>query len=73
MRLEVRQIGNSFGVLFPKKLLEELHVGKGDSLYVLKSEDGVTLTSYDPNFDKIMRAYNNFSKKYKNTLKALSK
>lgn len=73
MRLEVRKIGNSFGVIFPKKILEELRVTEGDSLYAIESEDGVTLTSFDPDFDKVMQAYDKFSKKYKNTLKALSK
>jgi len=73
MRLEVRKIGNSFGVIFPKKILDELRVTEGDSLYAIESEDGVILTSYDPDFDKMMMAYDNFSKKYRNTLKALSK
>lgn len=73
MKLEIRQIGNSFGVIFPKKIMDDLHVSQGDSLYVLETEDGITLTPYDPHFDDVMKAYDSFSKRYRNALKELAK
>jgi antitoxin MazE len=73
MKLEIRQVGNSYGVILPKKIMDELHVGKGDSLYVLEVEGGISLTPYDPHFDDVMEAYDGFSKKYRNALKKLAK
>lgn len=73
MKLEIRQIGNSFGVILPKKIMDDLHVNQGDSLYVLETENGITLTPYDPHFDEVMDAYDSFSKRYRNALKELAK
>lgn len=73
MKLEIRQIGNSFGVILPKKIMDDLHVNQGDSLYVLETENGITLTPYDPHFDEVMEAYDSFSKRYRNALKELAK
>lgn len=62
MELKITQIGNSLGVILPKELLAKLKVGKGDSLHVLDTQDGVELTPYDPELaeqmdvlDQVMR------------------
>lgn len=73
MRLEVRKVGNSLGVLLPKQIIHDMHLKKGDELYVLEVEDGITLTPYDPNFDKAMAAYDEFAHRYRNALKELAK
>lgn len=54
MQLKITTIGNSVGVILPKELLEKLRVGKGDSLQVLEVPGGITLTSYNEQFDKQM-------------------
>jgi putative addiction module antidote len=60
--LKITQIGNSLGVILPKDLLARLKVGKGDSLHVLETKDGVELTPFDPEMaeqmevlDRVMR------------------
>ncbi|MDO8955030.1 MAG: hypothetical protein Q7V63_09310 [Gammaproteobacteria bacterium] len=73
MKLEIRKIGNSFGVILPKQLLESLHVGQGDNLYAMENQSGVMLTPYDPHFDDAIAAYDKFSKQYRNALKKLAK
>lgn len=50
MELKVTQIGNSLGVILPKELLAKLKVGKGDSLHVLETKDGIEVTPFDPEF-----------------------
>ena len=40
--LKLRAIGNSVGVVLPKELLAELGVGKGDTLSVVRTPDGIT-------------------------------
>jgi putative addiction module antidote len=73
MKLEVRKIGNSVGVILPKQLTDKLHAVEGDLLNVIESPEGVILTPYDPDFDNAMKAYAKFSKKYKNALRELAK
>lgn len=73
MKLEVRKIGNSVGVILPKQLTDKLHAAEGDLLNVIESPEGVILTPYDPDFDNAMKAYAKFSKKYKNALRELAK
>jgi antitoxin MazE len=73
MKIEVRRIGNSYGVILPKQLIESLHVKQGDTLYAIENDNGVTLTPYDPEFEKAMRAYDKFSHRYKNALRELAK
>ena len=48
--LKITTVGNSAGVVLPKELLETLRVGKGDTLYVLETPNGIELTPYDPDF-----------------------
>lgn len=49
--LKLRAIGNSVGVLLPKRLLAQLGVGKGDRLHVVKTERGIELRPYDSVFE----------------------
>ncbi|HLA10048.1 MAG TPA: AbrB/MazE/SpoVT family DNA-binding domain-containing protein [Pyrinomonadaceae bacterium] len=42
--LKVTTVGNSVGVILPRELLERLRVGKGDSLYVVETKNGIELT-----------------------------
>ena len=56
MELKVTQIGNSLGVILPKELLAKLKVEKGDSLHVLETKDGATLTPFDPELAEQMDA-----------------
>ena len=47
MKLKVTTVGNSTGVILPKELLEKLRVGKGDTLFVTDTANGVELSPYD--------------------------
>ena len=46
--VKITTIGNSVGIILPKEVLNRLHVEKGDSLYVLETPDGITLTPVRP-------------------------
>jgi putative addiction module antidote len=74
MKLEVKKIGNSTGVILPKELLARLKLEKGDWLYVSETADGgLRLTPYDPTFEKGMRAARKAMKTYRNALAELAK
>ena len=71
--LKLRRIGNSVGAILPKEILDRLHVGEGDELFVYDTPDGVVITPYNPEFEKSMEAFNRTRKKYRNALRQLSK
>ena len=54
--LKITTVGNSLGVILPKELLERLRVGKGDSLYVIETKQGIELTPYNPEFARQVEA-----------------
>lgn len=42
--VKLTTIGQSLGVVLPPELLKRLQVGKGDSLYVVETPEGIELT-----------------------------
>ena len=74
MKLQVKKIGNSTGLILPKELLSELDIKQGQWLYVTSLPDGgVRLTPYDPDFEKVMSVVDDLMAEYRDTLKALAK
>ena len=71
--LKLTQIGNSLGVVLPKELLAKLKVGKGDILFVTDAAQGVTLTPYDPEFERQMALARQIAKKRRDVLRVLAK
>mgnify|MGYP006203441285 CR=1 FL=1 len=53
-KLKLTQIGNSVGIVIPKDLLAKLRVGKGDSITVTETPDGLHLTPWDDEFARQM-------------------
>ena len=71
-RLKVRKIGNSYGVTLPKDVLEFLGVREGDELFSIRTADGVELTRYDPDFEQVLEASQDFMRRYPNAMKKLA-
>jgi len=73
MKVEVKKIGNSTGILLPRELLSELSIKQGQSLYVTSLPGGgVRLTPYNPDFEKAMTVVDEIIDEYRDTLKALA-
>lgn len=70
--LKVTTIGNSVGVILPKEILERLRVGKGDSLFVTETRQGIELTPYDPEFAGQMAAAERVMREDRDALKKLT-
>jgi antitoxin MazE len=70
--ITLRQAGGSVTATLPKDMAERLHLGPGDRMYVIETEDGVLLTPYDPHFDEAMQAFAEVRREYRNTLKKLA-
>ena len=43
MKIEIKKIGNSTGVILPKELLARLHLKQGDWLFVTELPDGALM------------------------------
>lgn len=70
--LKVTTVGNSVGVILPKEILERLRVGKGDSLYVIETKNGIQLTAYDPAFAQQVEIAERVMREDRDALKKLA-
>lgn len=72
--LKVRKFGNSVGVILPKEVVNRLHTGEGNRLFLIEAAQGdYRLTPYDPAFEKKMAKAEDIIDRYRNTLHVLAK
>jgi putative addiction module antidote len=72
--LQIKKIGNSLGLIFPKELLARLKLKEGDKLHIVEqTERGIRLSPYDPKHAKAMDIARRSFRKYADTFKALAK
>ncbi len=71
--LKLTAIGNSVGVILPKKMLARLGLAKADVLHAIETEDGIRLTASDPDFEAQMTVARGLMKKWHNVLRELAK
>ena len=74
VKLKVRKIGNSLGVVLPKEVIARLSTRDGAALYLTESPDGTyRLTPHDPAFAAKMAKAEDIISRYRNTLHTLSR
>ena len=74
MKLEIKKIGNSTGLILPKELLAKLNLAQGQWVYATEAADGgLRLTPYDPTFERGMEIAERAMKTYRNALAELAK
>lgn len=74
VELKVRKFGNSLGVVLPKEVIQRLHTGEGEPLFLMEGADGgYRLTAHDPDFEAKMAKAEDIMSRYRNTLHVLSK
>lgn len=74
MKIEVKKIGNSTGLILPKEFVSRLNLSQGDWLHVTENADGsVRLSPYDPSFEEGMKIAEKAMKTYRNALAELAK
>lgn len=73
MKLKVRQIGNSTGVIFTKEILSRLRVEAGGELFVTETSDGIKLSPYNPDFEEQLALAGEGMAKYRNALREMAK
>ena len=74
MKLEIKKIGNSSGIILPKELMQEMGLKAGMELYATRTADGsYRLWTYNPDFEESMRHVDDIMAEYKDTLRELAK
>jgi putative addiction module antidote len=72
VKLKLRPVGTSTGIIVPKEMLARLGVKKGDALFAVETPDGYLLTPYDPQVEKQLKLGREFIAKYRDTFRALA-
>jgi putative addiction module antidote len=74
MKIEIKKIGNSDGVLLPRELMQRLDLKRGQQLHVTELPGGgFQALPYDPDFERTMELAEETMDKYRDTLAALAK
>ena len=74
MKIEIKRIGNSTGLILPKELLAKLQLKQGDVLFVTElAEGGIKLVPHDPTFERGMEIARKAMKTYRNAMRELAK
>jgi putative addiction module antidote len=71
--LKIRKVGNSLAVTVPVNIASQMKVSEGDAVYLTELPGGgFRITPHDPELVEQMKTMEGLSKRYRNTLKALS-
>jgi putative addiction module antidote len=74
LRLKLRKVGNSVGLILPKEALARLNAGDGDVVCLTNSrEGGFRLTIGNPGFARTMKVTKSLGRRYRNAMKELAK
>ena len=74
MRLELKRIGNSTGVILPKELLARLDLRQGDAVYISELPGReLRLSPYDPDHAEAMATALEIFREYQDSLRALGR
>lgn len=72
-KTKIRKIGNSYGVLIPKAMLDRLQVGEGEAVYLVERTDGFEVRVGDPEFERSIAIAGDVLRRYRNTIAELAK
>jgi putative addiction module antidote len=73
VKLKLRSVGTSTGVVLPKEFLHRLKVRKDDELFAIETPEGYLLTPYDPEIEEQLKLGRELMKEHRETLRALAK
>jgi putative addiction module antidote len=74
MKIEIRKIGNSDGLILPRELMQRLDLKRGQQLHVTElAGGGFQALPYDPDFEKTMEIAEEIMDECRDALTALAK
>lgn len=71
--LKLIAVGNSTGAIFPKELLQDLGVCQGDTLFPVRTPNGIELRRADPEFVEDMELARKIMRERRAVLRELAK
>jgi len=73
MKIQIKKIGNSHGLILPKELMQRLDLKRGQQLQIVElAGGGFQVLPYDPDFEKTMDVADEIVDEYRDTLTALA-
>lgn len=74
MKSKIRKIGNSYGIVLPKKALNAMKVKEGDAVYITEAtENSLNITREEADFGRKMEIAEDLMHRYSNALRELAK
>ena len=74
MKIEIKKIGNSDGLLIPRELMQRLDLKRGQQLHITELPGGgFRALPYDPDFERTMELAEETMDTYRDTLATLAK
>lgn len=73
MKLELKRIGNSTGLILPKELLARLGLQQGDSVFVTETPNGFNVGRDNETLEEGMKIARKAMRTYRSALKELAK
>ncbi len=71
--VKVTTIGNSAGIVLPKKVLAKLRVDKGDILYITETSNGILLSAHRPEIAEQVEVMERVTSRNRDALRMLAK
>jgi putative addiction module antidote len=74
VKIEIKRIGNSDGLILPRELMQRLDLRRGQQLHIVElAGGGFQVLPYDPDFEKTMEIAEEIMDEYRDTLATLAK
>lgn len=74
LKIEIKKIGNSDGLILPRELMQRLDLKRGQQLHITElAGGGFQVLPYDPDFEKTIEIADEIMDEYCDTLATLAK
>jgi putative addiction module antidote len=74
MKIQIKKIGNSHGLILTKELMQRLDLKRGQQLHIVElTGGGFQALPYDPDFEETMDIADEIIDEYRDTLAPLGK
>jgi putative addiction module antidote len=72
VKTKLRKIGNGFGVLLPKEVVQHLRLAEGSILTISETESGIQLSPFDADFSAQLEAFRRTEGRHRNSYRELA-
>lgn len=73
MDTRIRKIGNGYGILLPKQVMEEMRLEEGSALSIVQDGHTLHLSPYDASFSEQLEAFRRTEPRHRNSYRELAK